>query len=198
MTPAPNPVRRNEQARRAILHATVDLIATQNYAKVTIEAIAAAAGVGKQTIYRWWPNKGALALDAINEWAGQGIDFPDTGDIIADLIHQMDQVIALLNSEIGVIFRGVIAEAQSDPRTRQAILDTIIEPRTAACQTRLASAIAAGQLRADISTRAMVELIYAPIYYRLLLSTDELSPGLPAQLLAQLMSGLAPAKAPRR
>jgi AcrR family transcriptional regulator len=193
VTPAPNPDRRNAQARRAILDACMELIARLGYAHVTIEAIATAAGVGKTTIYRWWPSKGDLALDAINDHIGEAIDFPDTGDIVVDLRDQITGVVGLLNGDVGVVFRGVIAEAQSTPAIGAAILDTIIEPRTRACQERLARAVAARQLRADVPTRVMVELFYAPIYYRLLFGTDPIGPQDVPVLLDYCLTGLRPA-----
>ncbi|GAA2357241.1 TetR family transcriptional regulator [Catellatospora methionotrophica] len=190
MTPAPNPDRRSAQARRNILDTTIELIARNGHANVTIEAIAAAAGVGKTTIYRWWPSKGALALDAINDHVGEALDFPDTGDVVADLRGQITELVNLLNGDIGVVFRGVIAEAQSAPAIGAAILETIIEPRTRACQARLVTAVAVGQLRADIPTRAMVELLYAPVYYRLLLGADALRPQDVPDLLDHCLTGL--------
>ncbi|GIG59815.1 TetR family transcriptional regulator [Longispora fulva] len=192
MTPAPNPERRNTQARRAILDATIELIARDGYANVTIEAIASAAGVGKTTIYRWWPSKGTLALEAINDHIGDVLDFPDTGDITVDLRTQITEVVGLLNSDIGVVFRGAIAEAQSTPAIGTAILDTIIEPRTRACEVRLARAVADGQLRADVPTRVMVEMFYSPLYYRLLFGTDILRPQDVGDLLDYCLNGLRP------
>ncbi len=194
MTPAPpNPDRRNENSRRAILDATIELTSTMGYGKVTIERIAAAAGVGKQTIYRWWPSKAVLALEAINDYVGEATDFPDTGDIAKDLVAQMAGVIGLLNGNIGAVLRGTIAEAQSDPTIQAAIRDTIVEPRTDMCVIRLAKAVEAGQLRPVMPLREMVELIYAPVYYRLLLGTDELKPADASAFVANAMAGLAPA-----
>src|ERR687897_1936033 len=84
----PNPARRNQRSRQAILSATADLVGEVGYAKLTVEAIAARAGVGKQTIYRWWPSKGAVLFDAflaLSEDAEGVPALPDTGDLEADL-----------------------------------------------------------------------------------------------------------------
>ncbi|WP_138067465.1 TetR/AcrR family transcriptional regulator [Cellulomonas rhizosphaerae] len=192
---APNAHRRSMEARRAILDAAITLISERGYANVTIEAIAASAGVGKTTIYRWWSSKGDLALEAINDRVGEAIDFPDTGDISADLRRQLLEVARLLDGEIGVLFRGIVAEAQSTPTVGAALLDTIIEPRTRACEARLAKAVDDGQLRPDVATRMMVELIYAPLYYRLLFKTDPARPRDIALLLDYTLSGLRPVPA---
>ena len=86
---APNATRRSQPARRAILAAALDQVAEVGYAQLSIEGIAAAAGVGKQTIYRWWPSKGAVLLDsllALSEGQdGEVMALPDTGDLEADL-----------------------------------------------------------------------------------------------------------------
>lgn len=193
--PGPNAGRRSPEARRAILDSAISLIGERGYANVTIEAIAASAGVGKTTIYRWWSSKGELSLEAINDRVGEAIDFPDTGDIQADLRHQLLEVARVLDGEIGVVFRGVVAEAQSTPTVGAALLDTIIEPRTRACEARLAKAVGDGQLRSDVATRMMVELIYAPLYYRVLFATDPARPKDIELLLDYTLSGLRPESA---
>jgi AcrR family transcriptional regulator len=167
---------RSERSRRAVLHATFEIAARKGYAGLTIEAVAAAAGVGKPTIYRWWPSKGILALDAVNDQMGESLDFPDTGDIAADLTQQAILVIEQLSGDTGTVFRGVIGAAQSDPELAAAVRETILTPRIAECSDRLARAVAAGQLRPDVPLYNMVELLYAPIYYRLLLGTADLNP----------------------
>ncbi|MEV4089583.1 helix-turn-helix domain-containing protein, partial [Nonomuraea fuscirosea] len=84
MVKQPNPARRSERSRQAILDAARELVSEVGYAKLTIEAIAARAGVGKQTIYRWWPSKGAVVLDAFlalsEAGPGRSMALPDTGD----------------------------------------------------------------------------------------------------------------------
>jgi AcrR family transcriptional regulator len=85
---SPDPTRRNERSRRAILEAASELVADTGFVRLTVEAIAARAGVGKQTIYRWWPSKGAVVFDALLA-EGLGAEgesrLPDTGDLRADL-----------------------------------------------------------------------------------------------------------------
>ena len=91
----PDSTRRSERSRRAIYDAALALVGEVGYAKATVEGIAARAGVGKQTIYRWWPSKGAVLLEAFLDLSdqaaraaddGQGMhEIPDTGDLEADL-----------------------------------------------------------------------------------------------------------------
>src|SRR4028118_1457668 len=124
----PDPARRNERSRPAILAAAVALIGELGYERVSIEAIAQRAGVGKATIYRWWPSKGAVVLEALHDSLATVVDFPDTGEIVADLCTQMRGVVQLLGStEVGRVYQGLLAAAQSDPELSRAHLGQGIE-----------------------------------------------------------------------
>lgn len=169
---APNPQRRSERSRQAILTAALQLCQEQGFALTTVEAIAKRAGVGKQTIYRWWPSKGAVVLDALLETVQTSAEFPDTGDVVADLRTQMTAVAqALSGAELPPMLQGLIAAAQTDPDLAATVLQVLIEPRSAACRKRLERAREQGQLRAEVEPADIVELLYAPFYYRLLLNT---------------------------
>lgn len=193
MTPDPNSDRRSERARRAILAAAFDLVSRKGFAKVTIEAIAAQAGVGKPTIYRWWRSKGAVVLEAMNEELGDDFAFPDTGDIAADLTTQITAVSQrLITGRISEAFKGVMGEAQNDPALMKAFRETILEPSIAECRARLESAVAAGQLRADVPTEVMVDLFYAPIHYRHFLGFGDDAVRRSADLVQDVLLGLGP------
>src|SRR5215204_2853352 len=115
----PNPARRNQRSRRAILRATADLLGEVGYTKLAVEAIAARAGVGKQTIYRWWPDKGAVVLDAYVALvqADQELTFPDTGDLEADLrLVLRSTVDSLADPAFEGRYRALLTAIQDDPR----------------------------------------------------------------------------------
>jgi len=173
----PDPARRNERSRRAILDAAVALIGELGYDRVSIEAIAKRAGVGKQTIYRWWPSKGAVVLEALDDSLATVVDFPDSGDIIEDLRTQMKGVTQLLGStEVGRVYQGLLAAAQSDPALSRAHLEQVIAPANVACHARIARAQERGEMRADADPQELIDLLYGAIYYRLLLHTRPLEP----------------------
>lgn len=189
----PNPDRRSERSRTAILDAALDLCRERGYPKTTMEGIAARAGVGKQTIYRWWPSKAAVILEALNEQVGDVTDFPSTGDLLADLNRQMSGVATLLASaEFAPYTQGLIPAAQTDPDLAKALLEDMVEPRVQACRERLALAQEQGQLRRDVDLDDVVEMIYAPLYYRLLLHTRPLRPKDVPRILDLAFSGLSP------
>lgn len=197
MTPPnpPDPSRRNESSRRAILDAAVTLIGESAYDKVSIEAIAAEAGVGKQTIYRWWPSKGAVVLEALDDSLQRVVDFPDTGDLVEDLRTQMQGVVQLLGAtRVGRVYQGVLAAAQSDPDLSRAHLDQIIEPATVAGRDRIARAVERGELRDDADVQTLIDLLYGAIYYRLLLHTRPLTPEQIDHALDITFNGLRPVR----
>jgi AcrR family transcriptional regulator len=166
---APDETRRSERARLAILTASAELIRTVGYDTMTIEAIAATAGVGKQTIYRWWPSKAAIVLDMLTPEVHPRIEFPDTGDLAADLKSQLRTAIDLNRDPvIGASYRALIAESQHDEELAKQLVD-YYRPRIAACKDRLRAGQAAGQLRPDIDLDVAVDLIYGGFYHRNLL-----------------------------
>lgn len=191
--PPPNPERRSERARTAILEAALTLCREQGYAATTMEGIAKRAGVGKQTIYRWWQSKAAVLQEALNESIGTAVDFPDTGDVRADLRSQMATVASLFASDsFSPYTRGLVVAAQHDPQIARSLVDDFIEPRVRACRERLESAVKQGQLRADLDLDDVVELLYAPLYYRMLLHTRPVTPQQVDHILDLAFTGLAP------
>jgi AcrR family transcriptional regulator len=189
----PDPARRSERARSAILESALTISRERGYEKTTIEAIAAGAGVGKQTIYRWWPSKGAVVVEALNEAIGSASEFPDSGDVREDLKAQMRSVSAALGGpELGATFRAVIAAAQSDPLIAEALPTLIIEPRVEACKRRLEGARQQGQLREDVDLDVVVELLYGPLYHRFVLHTFDIDDLQITRVVDYVFSGLSP------
>ncbi|MEU1289635.1 TetR/AcrR family transcriptional regulator [Kitasatospora sp. NPDC005856] len=166
---APDPARRSERARAAVLGAAIELVAEVGYGKVTIEAIAARAGVGKQTIYRWWPSKGAVVFDAflsVNESEGS-LALPDTGDLAADLRTVLRPTSDEL-AEPGAdrTYRAIIAEILNDPALYAEYRTRLLEPLLEVTRDRLRSAREAGQIAPDTDLDLALELVYGPLHYR--------------------------------
>lgn len=163
-----DPSRRNEHSRRAILDASLSLIGEGGYASVSIEAIARQAGVGKHTIYRWWPSKGAVVLEAATESLDPVVAFPDTGDVVADLRVQLMAILEVITTTgFGPAYRGVIADGQSDPDLLRAVFDQIIEPNITTFGARLAVAQERGEVRADADVQTLRDVLYGTIEYRM-------------------------------
>ena len=172
----PDPNRRSARAQTAILKATRELIGEIGYDKMSIEGIAAAAGVGKQTIYRWWPSKAALVLDMWSPEVQQQLTFPNTGDLAADLKTQIISVIDLSNDPaFGPSFRALVAEAQHDEALASQLVERIFGPRIAAAKERLRAGQTKGQLAADIDLDLAIDLFYGGFYHRYLLRVAPLT-----------------------
>jgi AcrR family transcriptional regulator len=173
----PDPTRRNERSRQAILSAAADLLGEVGYTKLTVEAIATRAAVGKQTIYRWWPDKGAVVLDAYLALveADQDLDFPDRGDLEADLRLVLGSLVdSLADPVFERRYRALLAAIQDDPELAAGLLDRLLKPWLEATRRRLRAARRAGQI-ADVDLDVAAELLYGPVYYRWLLRTGPIT-----------------------
>jgi len=175
----PNPARRSERSRRAVLDAARDLVSELGYTKVTIDAIAARAGVGKQTIYRWWPSKGAVIFDSFLELSegGEGVRLPDTGDLEADLKTVMRATVAeFADPAFEAPVRALNMEIIGDSTLAALYREKLAGPVDEAKKERLRNAQRAGQLGADADLDLVLEVLYAPLYQRWLLRSGPLTP----------------------
>lgn len=153
------------------MQAALELCQEVGYGKLSIEGIASRAGVGKNTIYRWWPSKGAVLLDGLLSAMSVDASMADTGDIVADLKAQMIAAVgALGDTPLGAQYRALIGEAQHNPELARALLDRFIEPLRTASALRIELAQRKGQIRADLDSEFLVEMLYGPLYYRMLLT----------------------------
>jgi len=189
------PPPRSEAARRAILTAALDLVEEANYEKLSIEGIAARAGVGKQTIYRWWPSKGAVLLDALlalsEDQAGTLVPLPDTGDLEADLKLVMRATVAELDDpRYDRPMRALTAALLHDEALAADYAERLEAPITQIKLDRLRSAQAAGELRADVELDVAVDLIWGPVMSRWLQRTGSLTPAFADAVVASALSGL--------
>ncbi|WP_354701749.1 DNA-binding transcriptional repressor TetR [Paraconexibacter sp. AEG42_29] len=170
MSPRP----RNQQSQAAILAAVLQLVEDDGYERLTIEGIAARAGVGKTTIYRWWPSKDAVLLDAyldLQERSG-GTELPDTGDLRADLRLLLTRAIAgMTDPRFDAPYRALTAAMQHDPALAGEVSDRLLRPLLALTRSRLARSQARGEIRADVDLDLAVELLYGPVLHRWLLRT---------------------------
>ncbi len=160
--------RRNPASRKAILDAAFGLVAEVGYSKLGIEAIAARAGVGKQTIYRWWPSKGAVLLDAYLAHtqgdAGDEAALPDTGDLRADLVAVLQATVAeLRDPTFAVPLRALTVAVLEDPELAAEYEHRLDAPMREMKKARLRAAQSAGQLPDDLDLDVAVDMLFAPV-----------------------------------
>jgi AcrR family transcriptional regulator len=189
---APRASRRRESSRLAILHATLALCREHGYARLSIEAIAARAGVGKQTIYRWWPSKGAVLLEALDREATGWAAFPDTGDLVADMRTTINDVVRFqADLHLGPPVAALIAEAQQDPSIGPLLLERFFGPRRAPIVERLWRAQQAGELPDTLDVEAVLEVVFGALFHRLLLRSGPLDGAYASFVVDTVFAGAA-------
>ena len=180
---------RSEEARQAVLEAADNLLVELGFAAVTVEAIAAKAGVGKQTIYRWWKSKTDVLLDAFLGDAAQHLNPGDTGNLEADLcahLHQCAQFFA--HSDAGAVFRALIGEAQHDPALARELRAKYLDQQRDRDRLPLARAIKRGELRSDVDVDGVIDALIAPIHYRILVSGQPVTRGYTDNLVRHVLA----------
>ncbi|MFD6530400.1 TetR/AcrR family transcriptional regulator [Streptomyces sp. NPDC060184] len=197
MSGMPSSVRRSERSRHAILEAALELCTERGYGRVTVEAIAARAGVSKKTIYRWWPAKSGILMEIFTEVLSDAAPFADTGDIEADLRRHIGLAVRLLGTPpYGPAYAGILSELHHDEELARDLAERVVDPRVDLAVTLLARAQERGQIPAGADPRLMVELLYGPVYYRHVLRKPPQDEATIAALVALVLRGPGAAAAP--
>ncbi|MFJ9116081.1 TetR/AcrR family transcriptional regulator [Streptomyces sp. NPDC102394] len=199
--PTPDATRRSESSRRAIHDAALALVGEVGYPRTTIEAIAARAGVGKQTIYRWWGSKADVLLEAFldlsaqaaREAGGEPYVIPDTGDLAADLKTVLRATVdQLTDPRFEVPSRALAAEGLVNEQVGRVFVARLLEPSLQLYVDRLRAAQEAGQVRPEIDPRIALELFVSPLAQRWLQHTGPISHDYTDTLVDYALNGLAP------
>ena len=181
---------RSERARLAILAAGADLLLEGGLAAATIEGIAARAGVSKVTIYKWWPSRGAVAVDSYFHRYRQTISFEDTGDLAHDLTAQLLTVISAFRGRAGEVMAELIGQAQSDPDLAETLRTRWLDPRRQASTALVQRSIDRGEIAPDVDIQALLDQIYAPLYFRLVMRHQPLDDSLAQTLVRTVLDGV--------
>jgi AcrR family transcriptional regulator len=185
------PARQGEQVRDAVLTAAGELMLEGGLAAATMEAIAARAGVSKRTLYKYWPSRGAVALEGFMRSAATSWSLPQNAPAAESLEELVVAAVRLFTqTPAGPLMRSLIADAQSQDEIATAIRDQWLRPRRTVAADLLLAGIASGEFRADLDVEVTVDLLFAPVYYRLLLGHETLSPQFAAASVRHLITGL--------
>jgi AcrR family transcriptional regulator len=186
---------RSEKAREAILAAAAELLLARGLGAVSMDAVAEQAGVSKATIYRWWPTKETLALDALyHEWnasppAGRG-----TGSLRGDLLALLRPWVSLVaRRPYGRVIAELVVEAQTDPAFAKQYRERFVEPRRAQARPILLRAIERGDLPATTDIELALDLLYGPLYHRLLHGHAPINERFASGLVDTVLAGLTAA-----
>lgn len=180
---------RSDRAHQALLAATRTLVIQHGYDRVTIEMIAGAAGTGRQTIYRRWPGKAELVLDAFVSHARSEVDEPAAAGSCEQAVTRFLERTFLALEETGPALRSLMAHAQHDSGFRQLFLDRFIEVRRNSLRQLLRQRADRGELPADAAIETAVSALYGALWYRLLLG-EPLDHFYAQQLATLIVNGL--------
>jgi AcrR family transcriptional regulator len=185
---------RSEKARTAIVEAAAELLLEQGLVPMSMDAVAARAGVSKATIYRWWPTKEALAMDVLyDEWGGDPA-VKDTGSLRGDLLELLRPWARLVSQRpYGRVIAGLLTAAQTDPAFAREYRDRFVRPRRARGRLIFRRAIERGEIPADTKIEVALDLLYGPIYHRLLHGHAALNDRFVRDVIDTALDGIAPA-----
>ncbi|MGX1308963.1 AcrR family transcriptional regulator [Amorphus suaedae] len=180
---APRP-RRSTARHRRILDAATACVVRDGYAATTIEAVAAAAGAGKQTIYRWWPTKAALYVEVYTDIVSrEALTAPAAGPAIDRLTAMLRQLFRLYReTPAGAILAGLVGASPADPTTREAVAEGLVLGRADLVGAIVETAVAHGEIRG--SAAVANEIVVAVVWKRLAMDPDSLTDAFAGRLAA--------------
>ena len=181
---------RDEAARQRILKAALDLMDEMPFAQVTAEAIAERAGTSKATVYRWWPNKAAVVIEAFRQAFAPELPLRDTGLLREDLTTQVRNFARVLSGRGGRMLRSFVVAARSDPDVAAAFRSIWSNPRRAEAKEMLRQKQASGQLRKNADLDLVLDSLYGPLYYRFLVKDEPPSQKYAESIVDLLIEGL--------
>jgi AcrR family transcriptional regulator len=181
---------RDEDARRRILKAALELLEQTGFADVTIEAIAERAKVGKATVYRWWTDKAAVVIEAFRETVAPQLPFPETGSFRDDIRAQLRHFASVLAGSAGHMLIEFIVAARTDPDVATAFKTIWSDVRRAEAKQVLKRHQRRGQLRKDADLDLVLDALYGPLYFRLLAKNETPGPKYADAIVDLLLPGL--------
>jgi AcrR family transcriptional regulator len=182
------PHRRNEQARLAVLHAADDLLAERGFAGVTIEGIAARAGVAKQTIYRWWPSKVDVLLDTLIDDSQQILAVPESGSAVEDARRYLRNLARFITTDpAGKVLLALIGEAQHDQEMARVFHERYLDPQRRAERAMLERGVASGELPPGLDIDRALDMLAGPVFYRALVTGGPISPAFTDRIVDDLL-----------
>ncbi|WP_312472273.1 TetR/AcrR family transcriptional regulator [Neobacillus sp.] len=165
---------RNVETQKSILSASYELLLENGFGSVTVEKIAERAGVSKATIYKWWTNKAAVVMDGFLSAAAARLPVPDTGSVFNDILNHATSLARFLTSREGKIIKELIGEGQFDSGLAEAYRTRYFHPRRLEAKHLMERGVQRGELRENLDLDLSIDLIYGPIFYRLLVIGENL------------------------
>jgi AcrR family transcriptional regulator len=182
------PRTQNAESHAEIMETVYALLQEKSIRDLSMEEIAKHAGVGKQTLYKWWPTKTALVMAMFHERAGATQEIAANNSTAENAIRgRVQRLIAAFNSPLGKIMADLIAEGQSEPDILKDLYQRHIGQRRAAAIAEVERGVSSGELRADTNAGLLIDALFGAIYYRLLLKSGPLTEHYGDELVDQVM-----------
>lgn len=181
---------RSSESEAAVLSATAELLKELPLREITIEEIAKRAHVGKATIYKWWPSKAFVALDAFLKTMRRNVGVPDTGSAILDFTEQLRSVIHFYNTPTGAMFRQFLAEGQSDEAFKKHFNERFLKSRRADVTVMWERAIKRKEINPQLDVDLVLDLIYGPLVFRVMTGHAPLNDQQAEEMVAAVFSGI--------
>jgi AcrR family transcriptional regulator len=181
---------RDAAAHAAVLTAAAELLDQGGLPAVTIETVSARSGVSKPTIYRYWPNRTAVAIEAFAQHMAGHVPLASTGDPRRDLAEQVRRVAAFYQTQAGTVFAQLLAATVTDPQAAERLRDRFLGARRADVTRLWQRAVDLGQARPGIGADIAIDILFSPIVYRLLVGHAPFGPDEAAQFADAALSGL--------
>ncbi|GAA1859856.1 TetR/AcrR family transcriptional regulator [Pseudonocardia ailaonensis] len=178
---------RSRESHLAIRRATIDLLEESGLMALTVEAVAARSGTSKATIYRWWPSKASLAMEAFVAEMIPELPFVSTGDIRHDFRLHLRKMVDVLNTTLGRTLAEIIAEMQHDDDLAATFREQYIDPQRRAPRVALQAAVAAGQVAGDANPDVIMDSLYGAMYFALLVRNHEIDTAFVDRLVEQVL-----------
>lgn len=185
------PDRRAKRTEAAILEATRELLIEGGVRRLTVEGVAARAGVAKTTVYRRWKSKEELALAVLLEMVKEVVAVPDLGNVRDELITFVNGAVRILGKTLmGRVMQGLVSDFAANEDLGKAFREQIVSMRLAEVRRLMERAIGRGEVRPDVDMVLVHELLFGPVYYRLLLSGCKLDRRLAERVVDAVLPGI--------
>ncbi|KOP81229.1 TetR/AcrR family transcriptional regulator [Cytobacillus solani] len=181
---------RNVEAQKSILSASYKLLLANGFQAVTVDKIADCAKVSKATIYKWWPNKAAVVMDGFLYAASERLPMPNTGSAYNDILIHATNLTRFLTSREGTVITQLLGEGQFDSGLAEAYRDRYFRPRRLEARSLLEKGVQRGELKKSLDIDICIDLIYGPIFYRLLVTGETLDESYVQQLVINAFEGI--------
>jgi len=181
---------RSEESEEAILAATLELLTEKPLRDISMEEIARKAGVGKATIYKWWPSKAYVALDAYLRNASRSLPTPDTGSVRRDIQEQLRSLMVFYQTPAGRILGQFVAEAHIDKEFAALFRERFLKPRREATGVIFDRGVKRGEIDQNLDRELVLDLIYGSAVYRMMVGHAPLDRKVADRIVSTLFDGL--------